>query len=44
LADAIGKWITYYNGNYLHSALGYKSPEKFEEEYRNSQVALLVVA
>jgi putative transposase len=44
LADAIGKWITYYNGNYLHSALGYKSPEKFEEEYRNSQVTLLVVA
>jgi transposase InsO family protein len=44
LADALGKWIEYYNGKYLHSALGYKSPIKFEEEYQNSQVTLLVTA
>ena len=26
LADALGKWIEYYNGRYLHSSLGYKIP------------------
>jgi len=44
LADVLGKWIVYYNGEYLHSSLGYKSPEKFEEEYQNGQVTLLTVA
>jgi putative transposase len=44
LTDALGKWIGYYNGKYLHSALGYKSPIKFEEEYQNSQITLLVMA
>ena len=44
LADALGKWIEYYNGSYLHSALGYKSPIKFEKEYQNSQATLLVTA
>jgi putative transposase len=44
LADALGKWIEYYNGKYLHSALGYKAPIKFEEEYQNSQITLLVTA
>jgi transposase InsO family protein len=44
LADALGKWIEYYNGKYLHSSLGYKTPEKFEEEYQNSQTTLLVTA
>jgi putative transposase len=44
LADALGKWIEYYNVRYLHSSLGYKSPEKFEEEYQNSQATLLVTA
>lgn len=41
LADALQSWISYYNGSYLHSALGYKSPNKFEEEYRNNQLTLL---
>jgi putative transposase len=41
LADALGRWIEYYNAKYLHSALGYKAPNKFEEEYQNSQVTLL---
>jgi len=44
LADALSKWIEYYNGKYLHSALRYKPPIKFEEEYQNSQVTLLVTA
>lgn len=25
-----------YNGHYLHSALGYKSPSRFEHEFNNS--------
>jgi putative transposase len=44
LTDALGKWIGYYNEKYLHSALGYKAPIIFEEEYRNSQVTRLVTA
>lgn len=44
LADALGGWIGRYNQYYLHSALGYKSPVKFEEEYQNSQITTLVEA
>jgi putative transposase len=44
LADALGKWIDYYNNQYLHSTLGYKAPNKFEEEYQNSQVTFLATA
>jgi len=43
LADALGTWVEYYNKSYLHSALGYKSPIKYEEEYQNSQTTLLVM-
>ena len=41
LADALKEWISYYNGSYLHSALGYKPPNTFEEEYQNNQLTLL---
>jgi len=41
LVDALKAWITYYNGSYLHSTLGYKAPNKFEEEYWNNQLTLL---
>jgi putative transposase len=41
LADRLKDWFSYYHGSYLHSALGYKSPIKFEEEYRNRQLTLL---
>jgi len=44
LADALSSWITKYNQNYLHSSLGYKSPNQFEEEYRFRQDTLLVPA
>jgi len=44
LADALSSWITSYNQSYLHSSLGYKSPNQFEEEYRFSQDTLLVPA
>ena len=42
LTDALGKWVESYNRSYLHSSLGYKSPEKFEEEYQNNQLTLPV--
>ena len=42
LTDALGKWIEDYNRSYLHSSLGYQSPMKFEEEYQNNQLTLLV--
>jgi len=29
----LNKWIEYYNRNYLHSALGYRTPIQEEEEY-----------
>ena len=35
LTDELSAWIQKYNHSYLHSALGYKSPIKFEEEYQN---------
>lgn len=43
LTDALGKWVEYYNNCYLHSALGYKSPNQFEEEYRNRQITPVLV-
>ena len=44
LTEALGKWVEYYNRSYLHSTLGYRSPMKFEEEYQNNQLTLLVTA
>jgi putative transposase len=41
LADALQAWVSYYNKSYLHSALGYKPPIKYEEDYRNNQLTLL---
>jgi putative transposase len=31
--EALERWIAGYNAGYLHSALGYRSPEAFEAEY-----------
>ncbi|WP_022852715.1 integrase core domain-containing protein, partial [Thermodesulfatator atlanticus] len=31
--DRIGDWIRRYNREYVHSALSYMSPEKFEARY-----------
>jgi putative transposase len=42
LTDALREWVEYYNRSYLHSSLGYRSPMKFEEEYQNNQLTLLV--
>jgi putative transposase len=41
LTDALKDWVEYYDRDYLHSALGYKSPNKYEEECRNSQITPL---
>lgn len=38
LIDSLGHWIEYYNSQYLHSTLGYKAPNQFEEKYRNHQI------
>jgi putative transposase len=43
LAEALPDWIKYYNQDYLHSALGYKSPEQFEKEYQNRQPTPILV-
>jgi transposase InsO family protein len=31
--DALDRWIADYNECYLHSALGYRSPEAFEADH-----------
>jgi len=41
LTDALKEWTDYYDHDYLHSALGYKSPNKYEEEYWNGQITPL---
>ena len=33
--QALDAWIEYYNSSYLHSALGYQSPQKFEAKQIN---------
>jgi len=38
LMDEVGVWISEYNENYLHSSLGYKTPNNVETEYFNSQL------
>ena len=38
LIDEVGEWISEYNESYLHSSLGYKTPNKVETEYFNNQL------
>jgi transposase InsO family protein len=38
LADAVNRWIEKYNETYLHSALGYQSPGRFEKTCNLSPV------
>ncbi|MGB7291925.1 MAG: IS3 family transposase [Thermodesulfobacteriota bacterium] len=33
LSGELDRWVEYYNGSYLHSALGYRTPAQAEEEY-----------
>ena len=41
---ALTAWVDYYNGSYLHSTLGYRPPNKFEETYNTSHKTLLETA
>ena len=33
LSKELDKWVENYNRNYLHSALGYRTPVRVPEEY-----------
>jgi putative transposase len=41
LSEELDRWIEYYNERYLHSALGYRPPNRAEETYQLSRIALL---
>jgi transposase InsO family protein len=38
------EWFREYNSGYLHSSLGYRTPEWFETEHKNSRGTLLLSA
>jgi putative transposase len=44
LGKEFAEWAKKYNESYLHSALGYRSPEQFEKQYFDSHKTLLVQA
>jgi putative transposase len=44
VAEALDKWVKYYNGQYLHSTLGYTPPEVFEKQFNQSHKILLAAA
>jgi putative transposase len=44
LMNEVGEWIPGYNGGYLHSSLGYRTPNKAETEYLNGQLTHILVA
>jgi putative transposase len=41
VSRALDKWIEEYNRSYLHSALGYRSPNQVEEVYKTGHNTLL---
>ena len=41
LTTELDRWIDYYNESYLHSALGYRPPNRAEETYNLSRMTLL---
>jgi len=44
LTSALDEWIARYNESYLHSALGYRPPNRVEETYNLSRETLLISA
>lgn len=44
LGKEFSEWVEKYNSSYLHSALGYKTPEQFEKQYFDNHKTLLVQA
>jgi len=41
LSDEVSRWIVEYNESYLHSALGYRTPNQMEETYNLTTRTLL---
>ncbi len=39
LSLELDKWVRYYNSSYLHSALGYHTPARAEEEYYKNEIS-----
>jgi len=33
ISKELDKWVEYYNNNYLHSAHGYQTPARAQEDY-----------
>ncbi len=44
LADAVARWFEQFNVSYLHSSLGYRTPESFEQSWITSHQTRLVPA
>ena len=44
LKQALADWVSHYNASYHHSALGYKTPSQFEDEYQRSHLTQFVAA
>ena len=44
LGKELDKWVRYYNNEYLHSSLGYKSPAQFEKKFKENRFTLLTHA
>lgn len=44
LGQELEKWVKEYNATYMHSALGYKSPETFEKLYCDRQMSTIMLA
>lgn len=45
LSRELGKWVKYYNSNYLHFAHGYKTPVQVQNDYyKNNDKTILNVA
>jgi putative transposase len=44
LSTTVGEWIEQYNESYLHSALGYRTPNQMEETYNQTTGTLLKTA
>ncbi|MGH7808599.1 MAG: integrase core domain-containing protein [Thermodesulfobacteriota bacterium] len=44
LSCVLDKWVDYYNGSYLHSAHGYRTPIQAGEEYYRNHTSHLNAA
>ena len=44
LADAVARWFEQFNVSYLHSSLGYRTPESYEQQWVSSHQTLFVPA